>query len=158
MTDNSPNVLRVNSVEEQARYRTAVSQILLNIQNDHKITLAGIAEAIDISLGTVSNAANMKCDLSVVFLKRLGQRFGPSTLDPYMKLFGARGVPIIAEGTADILPMIGRASLAIAEARDPVSPGGVTETHGEQLGYLPHLRALRRELDSMINTVEARAA
>lgn len=158
MTDSNRNVLRVNTVEEQTAYRKAVSEILLNIQNDHQTTLADIAGRIAVSLGTISNAANRKCDLSVVFLKRLGEVFGPATLDPYTKLVGGRVVPIISEGAADILPMIGRANLAIAEARDPGSPGGKDETHCEQLGYLPHLRALRRELDAAIHSIEERAA
>lgn len=158
MSEKINKVLRVNSVEEQTAYRKAVSEILLNIQNDHKITLHEIAEQIDVSLGTISNAANRKNDLNVTFLKRLGQVYGPATLDPYAALYGARMVPLVARGSADILPMLGRASLSIAEARDPASKGGSTETHCERLGYLPHLRQLRRELDAVILDIEEIAA
>ena len=51
------NVLRVNSVEERNDYRSAIARILLDIQRDTGATLIDIAEAIGVSLGTISNAA-----------------------------------------------------------------------------------------------------
>jgi len=158
MSEKVTKVLRVNSVEEQTNYRNAVAEILVNIQQDHKVTLSDISEAIDVSLGTISNAANKKNDLSSTFLQRLGKVYGVSTLDPYAKLYGGRNVPLIKQGGADILPLIARVNLAVAEARDPVSPGGVIEVHTEKLGYLPHLRALRRELDAKIAGIEEMVA
>ena len=151
-------VLRVNAVEETTRYRKAVSEILVNIQKDHHVTLHEISETIDVSLGTISNAANKKNDLSSTFLERLGKVYGPATLDPWAALCGARLVPLVKTGSADILTLTTRASLAIAEARDPESEGGVIETHREKLGYLPHLRKLRRELDAAIGSIEEIAA
>jgi hypothetical protein len=152
------SVLRVNSVEETAAYREAVAEILRNILNDHGTVLVDIAEAIDVSLGTISNAFNKKSDLSPTYLARLGQRYGPHTLDPFARLIGGRVVPVEAAGTDDVLPFIAMANYRVAQARSPMSPGGMVETLGEQLAMLPDLRALRRELDALIGRIEDRRA
>lgn len=154
--DTRNNVLRVNAVEEQALYRDAVAEILRNVQADHRITLLEISERIDVSLGTVSNAANRKADLNPIYLKRLGEAFGPHTLDPYLRLIGARAVPTEVDGSGDVLPVLTMASAQIAAARSPNSPGGTVETLREQLGYLPDLRRLQRDLGALICQIEAR--
>ena len=67
-------VLRVNGAEEQADYTEAVAEMLRRIQVEHvghdgkPITLYEIAEAIDVSLGTISNAANKKGVLNPLYL------------------------------------------------------------------------------------------
>lgn len=162
MADHS--VLRVNTVEEQAAYMEAVAEILRCIQLEHKgssgnpITLHEIAEAIDVSLGTISLAANKKTVLNTLYLSRLGKRFGPHTLNPYAKLSGGRVVPLEANTDSDVLPFIARANLKIALARDPQSPGGSREIHTEKLDYLPDLRALQKEISALICQIEAEAA
>jgi hypothetical protein len=149
-------VLRVNVVEETAGYRDAVAEILRVIQNDHHVTLLEIADATDISLGTVSNAANKKADLNPIYLKRLGYFYGPHTLDPYAKLMGGRLVPLDVEGDEDVLPIITMASHRIALARSPQSPAGVVETLREQLDYLADLRRVQREIGALICRIEKR--
>lgn len=150
------NVLRVNEAEEQAAYVDAIAEILRNIQSDHKVTLLDISKETGISLGTVSNAANKKCSLTPVFLKRLGLVYGPHSLDPFAKLAGGRVVPRENPEGDDILPVMTMASARIAAARAPSSPGGVSETLNEQLGYLPELRRLQREVGALIRRVEER--
>lgn len=150
------NVLRVNAVEEQADYREAVAEILRNVQHDHKVTLQDIADTIDVSLGTVSNAANKKADLNPIYLKRMGEAFGPHALDPYARLMGGRVIAIEMGGETDVLPILLAASQQIAIARSPSSEAGVVETLREQLGYLPELRRVRREADAEIARIEAR--
>jgi hypothetical protein len=152
MLNNS--VLRLNGVEETSRYRTAVAQILLDIQRSTGATHIEIAENIDVSLGTISASANKKSDLNATYLKRLGERYGAHCLDPYLALFGARSVPLDRGNISDLLPLLNRASLKIAEARDPASPAGPRETHTEKLGYLPSLKALQCELSKMICEIE----
>ena len=152
------HVLRENSYQETSLYRAAVAQILLDIQQGRKLTLQDIAAAIDVSLGTISNAANKKGDLSPTFLKRLGQSFGPEMLNPYAALLGGRIVPIEAKSDADILPFITRAAMKIVEARSPDSPTGIRETHTEKLGYLHDLLALQRELEAKIQEIRSIAA
>lgn len=152
------NVLRVNGVEETASYRRAVAQIILNIQNVSSQTYLEIAECIDVSVGTISNAANKKTDLNAIYLHRLQLCYGAHTLDPLLALSGARGVPLDARTERDVLPFIARANLKITEARDPASPGGVREIHTERLGYLPDLLALQAELSGLICSIQAEAA
>lgn len=156
MAGNS--VLRVNTVEEQAAYRVAVAEILRRIQSEHGVTLLEIAERIDVSLGTISNAANKKTDLCATYLNRLGIGFGPHTLDPYAALSGGRMVPLVVSVERDVLPFINRAGLKIAEARDPASPGGTRELLTEKLGYLADLRALQKEAGALICQIEQEAA
>lgn len=158
MATNPLNVLRVNSVEEQSRYRNAVAQILLDVQRETGLTLHEIAETIDVSLGTISNAANKKNDLSVTYLARLGECFGPEMLNPYAAIYGGRMVPLDAKSGADILRLVAKVNLRVAEARDPSSPGGVREVHSEKLGYLPDLLALQRELEAEIQSIREMAA
>lgn len=148
------NVLRVNAVEETACYREAVAEIMRNVQGDHRVTLQDIAETIDVSLGTISNAANKKADLNPIYLKRLGEVFGPHTLDPYARLIRGRVVPLETEGDEDILPLLLSTGQTIAFARSPGSPGGKHETLVERLGYLPSLRKLRRDIDALISSIE----
>lgn len=152
------NVLRVNAVEEREEYRDAVAEILRNVQHDHQVTLLDIADRIDVSLGTISNAANKKADLCAPFLKRIGKAFGVSSLDPYVRSIGGRVMPTEADGAVDILPTILNTGHQIATARTASSPGGIIETLSEKLGYLPELRRLRRETDALINKIEAEAA
>jgi len=150
------NVLRVNTVEEQTAYRNAVAEILRVVQADHTTTLLEISERIGVSLGTISNAANKKCDLNALYLKRIGEAYGPHHLSPYAALAGGRVVARDPESTTDILPTLTMATHHIAMARAPHSEGGVAETLREQLGYLPELRRLYRELGALICQIEAR--
>jgi transcriptional regulator with XRE-family HTH domain len=150
------NVLHVNPVEEQAAYRDAVAEILRNVQADYKATLLEISEAIGCTVVTISNAANKKNDLNAIYLKRLGEAFGCSALDPYARLAGGRMVAREAEPSGDVLPLITMATHKIALARSSNSPSGPIETLREQLGYLPDLRRLQREIGAEICRIEAR--
>lgn len=151
------NVLRVNTVEEQARYRSAIAAVLVNIQHEYGLTLQEIADAIDVSLGTISNAANKKTDLSGVYRDRLGKVFGGHVLNPVSALYGSHHMPIHGRD-GDILPLIARANYKIAEARAPGSDGGIVETHREKLRYLPDLKELQTDLAALIVEIEALAA
>lgn len=151
------NVLRVNSIEEQRAYRDAIAASLANVQREYDLTLQEISEAIDVSLGTVSNAANKKCDLSSVYVQRLGKVFGGHVLNPVSALYGSHHTPIHGRD-GDILPLIARANYKIAEARAPGSDGGIVETHREKLRYLPDLKELQTDLAALIVEIEALAA
>lgn len=153
MSENAPNVLRVNEVEEQEDYRKAVARIIVDIQRDTGKSLLEIAGEIGVSVGTISNAANRKADLSTVFLNRLGARYGVQRLSPVMKLAGGRVVPINANDE-DPLPRLLAAALKIGEARDPNSDGGEVETHRELASMLPDLIKASRALSGMIARAE----
>lgn len=152
---SSNNVLRVNPVEERDDYRKAVSRVLLDIQRDHGVTLHEIAEHTGIDIGTISNAANKKTNLSPTYLKRLGQRYGGEYLDHYHALYRTRGIPLEADSVNDLLPFLLRAGTIIAEARDTQSQGGAKETYREKLEYLPALERLQTELGKAICDIRA---
>lgn len=157
MTRPAPKVLRVNSVEETTLYRNAVASILLNIQQERSLTLADIAEDISVSLGTISNAANKKCDLCSTYLKRLGEVYGPEILDPYAALAGGRIVPL-APQEIDALPSLSASVHSIAVARSPSSQGGERVTHSELLAMLPDLKAAQAAISNLIMQAERIAA
>lgn len=154
----SNNVLRVNNVEERTAFREAVAEMLRRIQAEHKVTLLEIAERIDVSLGTISNAANKQNNLCGTYIARLAQAYGPHTLDPFAAMAGGRVVPIEVSVNRDVLPFVARVNLKIASARDPQGPGGSREIHTEKADYLPDLRALRKELDVLICQIEQELA
>lgn len=155
---SGPNVLRVNGAEEREAYREAVSEVIRRIIAERGLTLVQISDRIDVSLGTVSNAFNKKTDLCPTYLNRLGKAYGPHHLDPVAALSGARMVPLEVSVQRDVLPFINRAGLKVAEARDPQSPGGRTETLREKAQYVPDLRQLRKELDVLICQIEGELA
>ncbi len=155
MTQRS-NVLRVNATEEQERYREAVAEILRNVQTDYKVTLVDIAERIDVSLGTVSNAANKKADLTATYLARLGSVYGACYLDPYARISGGRMVERERDASTDILPTLTMVAHLKALHRSPTSEGGIAETLREKLQQLSELRRLRREIDAEIAEIEQR--
>jgi len=152
-------VLRVNPVEEEARYLNAVHEVIRCILADKPgRTLIDIAETIGAETKTISNAFNKKHRLSQVFLSRLGLAFGVHCLDPVARLSGGRMVPLESGNVKDILPFIMRVGTKVAEARDPASPGGPRELHNEKLAYLPDLIKLQVEIGKLINEIQALAA
>lgn len=150
---NARNVLHVDEFAEQTAYRNSVAQIIGDIQAAHGKELTDIAEEIDVSRGTMSNAFNKKCDLSPIYLKRLGKKYGAAFLNPYFALFGAQAAPI-GRRTKDILPIVTRVAHKIALARDPEGPGGTTEVPQERKAYLNDLKELQHETGSLISEVE----
>ena len=157
MASISRNVLNVNPAQETTLYRNAVAQILLGIQQQLDLTLYEIAEAIGVSLGTISNAANKKGDLSVTYLKRLGECYGPEMLNPYAALTGGRMVPL-QPNDADALPSLTASVHSIAMARSPNSDGGERTTHRELLAMLPDLKAAQAAITNLILQAERVAA
>lgn len=153
------NVLRVNATEETAAYECAVRETLDRIIAERPgLTLVQIAETIDVSLGTISNAFNRKAALSPTYLSRLGKAYGPHVLDPFAKLSGGRVIPLEVSVQRDVLPFVAKVNHKLAVARSPESPGGVREIHTEKADYLPDLRALRKELDCLIHQIEGELA
>lgn len=157
MATNPLNVLRVNATEETSRYRNAVCQILLNIQRECNVTLHDIAETIGVSLGTISNAANKKADLSPTFLTRLGESFGTAMLDPWAALSGGRIVPL-EPSIMDAMPSLTASIHRIAVARSPDSDGGERTTHRELLEMLPDLKAAQAAITNLIMQADRIAA
>ena len=155
---NAHSVLRVNEIAEQAAYRRAVCEIIRDIQRecgkDGPLDLIDIAEAIGVSLGTISNAVNMKSDLNAIYLARLGKVYGGGFLNPYLNLVDIQAAPLDGTLTSDVLPMIMELAHKIACARDPEGPGGSTEVPQEKKGYLPCLKRVARRTGSLAKEIE----
>jgi len=149
MSNNVNNVLRVNTAQETTDYRNAIARILLDLQAHFNITLHDIAETIDVSLGTISNAANKKTDLSPTFLKRLGERFGPEFLNPYAALTGGRMVPLEPRED-DPLPALASLFNAMYKAR----ADGTERDHRVKLAMLPDLKAAQAAITNMVLQAE----
>jgi transcriptional regulator with XRE-family HTH domain len=150
MADNYFSVLHVNGHQETTAYRNAIACILLDVQSRHGMTLHEIAEAIDVSLGTISNAANKKSDLSPTFLKRIGEAFGPETLNPYAALSGGRMVPL-QPTEDDPMPHL----LALATALCQAKAEGRERDHRVKLAMIPELKAAQAAITNMILQAES---
>ena len=151
---NEFTVLRAASCSETTDYRKAVSQIIRDIQRDLDKELCDIAEDIDVSRGTISNALHCRGDLSAIYLKRLGKRYGAAYLNPYLALFGAQAAPIKSKPEKDILPIVTKVAHKVAAARDPEGPGGAAEVPQEKLGYLSDLKTLLHAAGCLVSHIE----
>lgn len=153
------NVLRVNAAEERTDYRRAVAAVIKSIITEHNRNLVQIAESIDVSLGTISNALNEKTDLCPTYLNRLGKVYGCEMLNPFAMLCGGQMVRREADENADALPSTTAAIHKLAVARSPGSDGGERITHRELLGMEGEIDAALRALTALKMRCErARAA
>lgn len=94
MTGN--NVLSRGSTPTTARYRSAVSTIMRNIQGE--MTDHDLAERLGCHENTIRNARNKKGDLSPITLARIGHEFGVESVNPFVALFSA--IAVYAHGSA----------------------------------------------------------
>lgn len=152
---NAPNVLRADALAGSASYRHAVARIIDDIRHDNpQLDLVDIAEAIDASVGTISNAANKRTDLSGVYLLRIGQKFGAGYLNPCLNMAQAQAAPLDGSLASDILPMFMAVAHKVACARDPEGPGGVVEVPQEKAAYLPDLKRAVNNGATLIKEIE----
>lgn len=152
---NAPTVFHVEATI--SGYRSAVATIVRDIERSG-VTLRDMAEVIDASRDTVSDAKYEKTTLNAVHLARLGQHYGAGFLNPYFALFGAQAAPMEKKQSTDVLPIFTRLSMKIAEARDPQGLGGATEVPQERSAYLPSLKEAVREGGCLIAEIERQLA
>lgn len=84
------NGLGITARLTQSAYRRAVSETVRDLQDGGSDQ--DMADAWGVSSGTVANARNQNNDLSAMPLLKLGEHFGPSSLDTVLALIGARAV------------------------------------------------------------------
>jgi hypothetical protein len=144
-------------VADTDAYRSAVATIIEDIERFEGLTLVDIAESIDASLGTISNAKNRKADLNATYLARLGQKFGGAYLNPYFAIFQTQAAPLDNSITSDVLPLVMSLAHKIATARDPEGPGGAAEVPQERRGYLPDLKRVNQRTGCLIHEIEVAA-
>ena len=108
----------------------------------------------NVSLGTISNAANKKTDLCATYLKRLGERYGCTPSIPTRRSFGGRLVPINGEAAADLsLPCI--VTRFMLELSVALEDGRID--HVELARMRPHVEALTTALDGLRERMKPRA-
>lgn len=149
---NAPPVLRAEC--DASGYRSAVATIIENIEQATSASLLDIAESIDASRDTVSDAKYGKTSLNPVHLVRLGQVYGAGFLNPYLALFGAQAAPIEPKHGVDVLPAFTLVSAKIAHARSEASMGGKAEVPQEKAEYLPDLKAALRDGAHLVREIE----
>lgn len=140
---SASNVLRVNSAQETTDYMDAVSEIIRRLIAT-PATLIEISEAIDVSLGTISNAFNKRAVLNPIYLNRLARKFGTHVLDPFAALSGGRVIPIEADEAADALPPVSAIVHKLTLVRTPGHP-----VHTELLGMEVEIDAAIRALTAL---------
>lgn len=141
---SAPNVLRVNKAEEQVSLLDANHEIIRRIVAEHGVTLIQIAEAIDCTVQTISNALNKRSVLSQAHLMRLGHVYGPEALNPVARLSGGRMVAIEIGEAADVLPAVTEVIHELVRAGSP----GCALSHQKLLAMAP-------KIDAAISALEA---
>lgn len=153
MTANSDNVLLPMRLPTQSALRSAVGNMMRDIQRDHSETDQDTADRLGVSKGTIVNARNGTTDLNALTIARIGAVYGAGYVNPYNALYGATA-SAMAKDTQDPLCHLARAVTSICEMRCPDGPGGVIETPKELMDALPDLRAARSALDGFIARIE----
>ncbi len=153
MASRANNVLLPMMLPTQSSLRSAVSNIIRDIQRDHGETDQDTADQLGVSKGTIVNARNGTTDLNALTIARIGAVYGPHYVDPYNGLYGATATPV-QKATDDPLCHLARAVSTICDMRCPDGPGGAVELPKEKLDALPALRAARASLDSYIAGIE----
>lgn len=153
MASDPHNVLLPMRLPTQKALRSAVANIIRDIQRDHAESDQCTADRLGISVGTIRNARNETTDLNALTIARIGAVYGPHCLDPYNNLYGATAT-LVERDCEDPLAHLAKAVSSICDMRCPNSPGGARELPQEQLAALPSLRAARASLDAYIARIE----
>jgi len=153
MPADGTNVLLPMAMPTQSALRSAVGNMIRDIQRDHRETDQDTADRLGVSKGTIVNARNGMTDLNALTIARVGAVYGASYVNPYNALYGATATAVRAE-TEDPLCHMARAVSRICDMRCPDGPGGATETPKELLDALPDLKRARAALDGLIARTE----
>ncbi len=147
------NVLLPMQLPTQNSLRSAVGNMIRDIQRDHRETDQDTADRLGVSKGTVVNARNGTTDLNALTIARIGAVYGADYVNPYNALYGATATSVQRE-TEDPLCHMARAVSRMCDMRCPDGPGGATETPKELLDALPDLKRARAALDGLIARTE----
>jgi transcriptional regulator with XRE-family HTH domain len=132
-------------------YRAAIKQIVLDLQAQHNLNDPELAERLGCSAPTIANARKELTNLDGVTLANIEYEFGPSALDPFLKLGGSRSVPLTTDAPdAHVCLALLDALHVIIETQQPDSEGGVDTTPNEAAKIIWKLRKARQALDGLI--------
>lgn len=84
------NVLPLFDPPRKMSYRSAVAHIIRNLKAEHGLSNVKLADLLDCSDETISNAENENTDLNAVTLLRIAYRFGEAAIDPVRELYLCR--------------------------------------------------------------------
>lgn len=132
------NVLARRARPTKKSYRAAVKQIIHDLQVNYGLNDHDLAERLGCSGPTIANARNERTNLDGVTLANIEYEFGPSALDPFLKLGGSRGVPLPVTDAA-----AGSPEIALIDALRAVC--GTPDCNS-----IHTLRTARSELDKLI--------
>lgn len=86
------NVLPLFDPPRKMSYRAAVAKIIRDLKSKHSLSNVKLADLLDCSDETISNAENENTDLNAVTLLRIAYRFGEAAIDPARELYLCRHV------------------------------------------------------------------
>lgn len=137
------NVLLPFSLPTQSSLRSAVANIIRDVQLKNEETDVETAEKLGVSAGTIANARNKKADLSALTIAKIGTVYGIEAVAPYHALYGASAHGVAASDAAPL------AELADAMAALTRSPGPKA-----RLDALPVLKTAAEALNAYLMSVE----
>ena len=113
MAEGLPNVLPLYDPPRKMSYRAAVARIVREVKARYHLSNVMLADKLDCSDETISNAENENTDLNAVTLLRIAYVFGEEAIDPVRELYLCRHAApkSVPERIADLkreLDMIGR--------------------------------------------------
>lgn len=154
MQQRTNNVLLPMACPSQSSLRSAVANMIRDIQRDYHESDQDTADNLGVSAGTISNARNSKADLGAVTIARIGHKYGAHYVDPYHRLYGACA-QTLQISQSDPLAPLAESVATLCRMRSQESEGGRLETPKEQLDALPILKNAARELTAYIASIES---
>ncbi len=119
--------------------RTALSNVIRDIQRDHDLTDIELAGAIGVHPNTIQRARNKQGTLDNEAMARLGAVFGPEAMRPYTVMW-ERG----ADDAPELLPLLADAMAAVSRAKGPKG----------KLDALPVVKELIAAADAFVTGTE----
>lgn len=94
--------------------RTAIANVIRDIQREHDLTDLQLAAKIEVHPNTISRARNKQGTLDNEAMAKLGAVYGPEAMRPYTVLWERE-----ATDGDDVMLTLGRAVAALAAAKGP---------------------------------------
>lgn len=92
MSNRAPNVLPIFDPPRKMSYRAAIAQVIRDLKSAHRLSNTKLADMLDCSDETISNAEHENSDLNAVTLLRIGYVFGEDIISPVLDLMRRRYV------------------------------------------------------------------
>lgn len=137
------NVMLPLVMPTQSALRSAVANIVKDLQLRCDESDVEMAEKLGVSAGTIANARNKKSDLSALTIAKIGAVYGTDAIGPYHSLYGATAHGIAASDAAP-LTELADALAALTRAAGPKA----------RLDAMPTLKAAAEALNGYLVSLE----